>query len=86
MQYRRLGTGPLEVSELSFGTWLTAAGGLERAQAIRCMHAAFEHGITLFDTANVYAGGESETLVGKALGNRRREVVAGIDRIISIEI
>ena len=67
MQYRRLGSGPLEVSELSFGTWLTVAGGIGREQAIRCIHAAVEHGITLFDTANQYGAGEAERVLGEAL-------------------
>jgi 1-deoxyxylulose-5-phosphate synthase len=67
MQYRRLGNGPLEVSELSFGTWLTVAGGIGREQAIRCIHAAVEHGITLFDTANQYGAGEAERVLGEAL-------------------
>ena len=49
MLYRKLGAGPLEISELSFGTWLTVAGGIEYHQAIRCIHAALDHGITLFD-------------------------------------
>ena len=65
MQYRRL--GPLKVSELSFGTWLTAAGGIGREQAIRCIHAALDHGITLFDTANQYGAGEAERVLGEAL-------------------
>ncbi len=67
MQYRRLGHGPLEVSELSFGTWLTVAGGIGREQAIRCIHAALDHGITLFDTANQYGAGEAERVLGEAL-------------------
>lgn len=67
MQFRRLGHGPLEVSELSFGTWLTVAGGVAREQAIRCIHAALDHGITLFDTANQYGAGEAERVLGAAL-------------------
>jgi len=67
MQYRHLGNGPLEVSELSFGTWLTVAGGIEREQAMRCIHAAVDHGITLFDTANEYGAGEAERVLGEAL-------------------
>jgi aryl-alcohol dehydrogenase-like predicted oxidoreductase len=67
MQDRRLGHGPLEVSELSFGTWLTVAGGVAREQAIRCIHAAVDHGITLFDTANQYGAGEAERVLGEAL-------------------
>jgi aryl-alcohol dehydrogenase-like predicted oxidoreductase len=67
MQSRRLGHGPLDVSELSFGTWLTVAGGIGREQAIRCIHAAVDHGITLFDTANQYGAGEAERVLGEAL-------------------
>jgi aryl-alcohol dehydrogenase-like predicted oxidoreductase len=67
MDNRRLGNGPLEVSELSFGTWLTVAGGIGREQAIRCIHAAVDHGITLFDTANQYGAGEAERVLGEAL-------------------
>jgi aryl-alcohol dehydrogenase-like predicted oxidoreductase len=67
MRKRRLQNGPLEISELSFGTWLTAAGGVGREQAIRCIHAAVEHGITLFDTANEYGAGEAERVLGEAL-------------------
>jgi aryl-alcohol dehydrogenase-like predicted oxidoreductase len=67
MQHRRLGNGPLDVSELSFGTWLTVAGGIGREQAIRCIHAAVDHGVTLFDTANQYGAGEAERVLGEAL-------------------
>jgi len=67
MQYRQLGAGPLEVSELSFGTWLTVAGGIGREQATRCIHAAVDSGITLFDTANQYGAGEAERVLGQAL-------------------
>lgn len=67
MRYRRLGNGPLEVSELSFGTWLTVAGGIARDQAMRSIQAALDHGITLFDTANQYGAGEAERVLGEAL-------------------
>ena len=73
MQYRRLGNGPLRVSELSFGTWLTVAGGIARDQAIRCVHAALDHGINLFDTANQYGGGEAERVLGEALRGYPRD-------------
>lgn len=73
MQYRRLGNGPLEVSELSLGTWLTVAGGIARDQAIRCIHAALDHGITLFDTANQYGAGEAERVLGEALRSYPRD-------------
>jgi aryl-alcohol dehydrogenase-like predicted oxidoreductase len=67
MKRRRFGDSGLEVSELSFGTWLTVAGGIERQQAIRCIHAALDHGILLFDTANQYGAGEAERILGQAL-------------------
>jgi 1-deoxyxylulose-5-phosphate synthase len=67
MQYRRLGQGPLTVSEISFGTWLTVAGGVERRRAIACVHAALDHGINLFDTANQYGAGEAERVLGEGL-------------------
>jgi aryl-alcohol dehydrogenase-like predicted oxidoreductase len=73
MQFRKLGNGPLEVSELSFGTWLTVAGGIGREQAIRCIHAAIDHGITLFDTANQYGAGEAERVLGEALRSYPRD-------------
>jgi aryl-alcohol dehydrogenase-like predicted oxidoreductase len=78
MRKRRLGNGPLEISELSFGTWLTVAGGIAREQAIRCIHAAVEHGITLFDTANQYGAGEAERVLGEALKAfpRDRSIIA----------
>ncbi len=73
MLYRRLGRGPLEVSGLSFGTWLTVAGGIGREQAIRCIHAAVDCGITLFDTANQYGAGEAERVLGEALRSYPRD-------------
>src|SRR5665213_834820 len=73
MQFRRLGNGPLEVSELSFGTWLTVAGGIAQEQAIRCIHAALDHGITLFDTANQYGAGSAERILGDALRTYPRD-------------
>ena len=73
MQFRRLGNDTLRVSELSFGTWLTVAGGIGRPQAIRCIHAALDHGITLFDTANQYGAGEAERVLGEALRDFSRD-------------
>ena len=73
MRYRRLGNSPLEVSELSFGTWLTVAGGIAREQAVRCIHAAVDHGITLFDTANQYGAGEAERVLGEVLRAHPRD-------------
>ena len=58
---------------MSFGTWLTVAGGIGRAQAIRCIHAAVDHGITLFDTANQYGAGEAERVLGEGLKTYPRD-------------
>jgi aryl-alcohol dehydrogenase-like predicted oxidoreductase len=63
----------LQVSELSLGTWLTVAGGIARDQAICCIHAALNHGITLFDTANEYGAGEAERVLGRALASYPRD-------------
>ncbi len=71
MKTRRLGA--LQVSELSFGTWLTVAGGVAREQATRCIHAAVDCGITLFDTANQYGAGEAERVLGAALAAYPRD-------------
>jgi 1-deoxyxylulose-5-phosphate synthase len=73
MQLRKLGSGPLQVSELSFGTWLTVAGGIARDQAIACIQAAFNCGITLFDTANQYGAGQAEIVLGEALRSYPRD-------------
>lgn len=73
MQYHPLGNSPLRVSELSFGTWLTVAGGIARDQAVRCIHAAVDNGITLFDTANQYGAGEAERTLGLALRSYPRD-------------
>jgi aryl-alcohol dehydrogenase-like predicted oxidoreductase len=72
MNYRQLGKGPLTVSEISLGTWLTVGAAVERQQAIACIHAALDHGITLFDTANMYAAGEAERVLGEALRSSGR--------------
>jgi aryl-alcohol dehydrogenase-like predicted oxidoreductase len=72
VNYRKLGAGDLEVSEISLGSWLTYSGGVEREQAQACVKAAFDAGINFFDTANVYGRGASETLLGEALAGRDR--------------
>lgn len=70
MRYPRLGNGPLEVPELSFGAWLTVAGGIGREQAIRCIHAALDCGITLFDAVNQYGAVEAEQVLGDSVYRR----------------
>jgi voltage-dependent potassium channel beta subunit len=67
MNYRRLGRSGLKVSELSFGSWVTYGNQLGTDGARECMAAAYDAGVNFFDNAEVYAKGESETLMGEAL-------------------
>ena len=73
MNYRRLGSSALKVSELSLGSWTTYGGSVDETVAIRIVHRAFESGINLFDTADVYVRGAAETVLGKALATLPRE-------------
>ena len=73
MNYRKLGASELLVSEISLGSWLTYGGGVERDRAIQCVHRALELGINLIDTANVYANGAAEELLGEALAKVPRK-------------
>ena len=72
MRYRKLGSSDLEVSEISLGSWLTYAGGIEAEQSRACTEAAFEAGINFFDTANVYGRGAAESAWGEILARRPR--------------
>ena len=67
MQYRRLGASGLKVSELSFGSWVTYGNQMGADVARECMAAARDAGVNFFDNAEVYAKGQSETLMGEAL-------------------
>ncbi len=72
MRYRQLGASDLRVSIISLGSWLTYSGGVEKRQALACVHKALDLGINFIDTANVYGRGAAESVLGEAL--------AGIDR------
>ena len=67
MEYRRLGKSGLKVSELSFGSWVTFGNQVDVDLAVSCMTAAYEAGVNFFDNAEVYARGQSETVMGLAL-------------------
>lgn len=78
MKYRHLGRSGLEVSELSFGSWVSFHNQLGEDQAFECLQAAYEAGINFFDNAEVYANGKSEEIMGaaiKRLGWRRASYV-----------
>lgn len=67
MEYRHLGRSGLQVSVLSFGSWVTFGGQVGVDLAVECLSAAREGGVNFFDNAESYAAGESERVMGKAL-------------------
>lgn len=74
MNYKRLGRTGLKVSELCFGC-MTLGDEADENLSIRMVERCLEAGINFFDTANVYAEGRSETILGKALQGKRDRVV-----------
>ncbi|MGE3622205.1 MAG: potassium channel beta subunit family protein [Acidimicrobiia bacterium] len=67
MQHRRLGRTGLKVSVLSFGSWVSFGAQLDVGRARDCLAAAYDGGVNFFDNAEVYAGGESERIMGRAI-------------------
>ena len=67
MQYRRLGNSGVSVSTVALGSWLTFGHKVSQSEAMKCVRRAFELGVNFFDTANVYAEGRAEEVLGKAL-------------------
>ena len=80
MQYRKLGKTDLSVSVVCLGSWSIATkdffwDGQDRADSVATVHAALDAGINFFDTAPAYGDGDSEEILGEALGARRSSVV-----------
>ncbi|GGE50899.1 aldo/keto reductase [Pullulanibacillus camelliae] len=73
MEYRKLGRTGLKVSEISLGSWLTYGNSTEKDTATKVIDKAYDLGINSFDTANMYALGEAEKIVGEALAKYPRE-------------
>ncbi len=73
MDFRYLGNSGLQISEITYGNWLTHGSQVENDVATACVHAALDAGITTFDTADVYANGRAEEVLGAALAGQRRE-------------
>jgi len=67
MNYRRLGSAGLKVSELSLGAWVTYGGQVGEDAALSCMSAAYEAGVNFFDNAEAYAEGKAEVVMGNVL-------------------
>ena len=75
MEYRRLGNSGLQVSLAGLGC-NNFGMRIDEAQTRAVVHSALDEGITLFDTADIYGNrGQSEEMLGKALGQRRHEIV-----------
>ncbi|OLD03023.1 MAG: alcohol dehydrogenase [Crenarchaeota archaeon 13_1_40CM_3_53_5] len=78
MNYRRLGSAGLKLSELSLGAWVTYGGQVGEEVAVKCMSRAYDAGVNFFDNAEAYAHGNAETVMGnviKKLGWRRESIV-----------
>jgi len=78
METRRLGTSDIQITPIIMGTWQAGKTywvGIEDAETIKAIRAAFEAGITTVDTAEVYGNGHSEQIVAKALSDVRDQVV-----------
>ena len=71
MQYRRLGASGLQLSALSFGTWVTFGRQVDRNRARELLACAFDHGINYFDSSETYAAGHAESILGETLADLR---------------
>src|SRR4051812_26236540 len=67
MEYRRMGKTGLELSVLSYGSWVTFHKQIDESKADELMGIAYDNGVNFFDNAEVYAGGESEKMMGRVL-------------------
>lgn len=78
MQYRRLGKAGIKVSEVALGSWLTFGASVDEEVTRACVKAAVENGVNFLDSADAYASGDAERVLGKVikdLGLRRRHLV-----------
>lgn len=73
MHYRRLGHSGIKVSEISLGTWVTFGAQITESTAIDLVKAAYEQGVNFFDVADVYATGQAEVILGKAIKDLPRQ-------------
>jgi aryl-alcohol dehydrogenase-like predicted oxidoreductase len=75
MEHRHLGRSGMMVSAISYGNWITHGGQIEEEAAAACVRAALDEGITTFDTADAYATGAAEEVVGRALAGVPRHSI-----------
>lgn len=71
MEYRRLGKSGLQISTLSYGSWVTFQTQIDDSIGDRLMGLAYDNGINFFDNAEIYAQGESEKMMGRVLKNKK---------------
>lgn len=77
MERRRLGGSDLELSVIGLGTWVFGGrwGGADDEESLAACHAALDAGVNWIDTADIYGQGRAERIVGRALRERRDEVI-----------
>ncbi len=81
MDFRFLGNSGMQISEITYGNWLTHGSQVENDVATHCVQAALDAGITSFDTADAYANGKAEEVLGEALKGERRESIEVFTKI-----
>lgn len=75
MHYRRLGRSGLKVSEISLGSWVTFGSQIDEPVAIEILHEAYDQGVNYFENADIYANGQAEVVMGKAIKGLPREAL-----------
>ena len=75
MHYRRLGRSGLKISEISLGAWVTFGSQVDEDASVELIQAAYDAGVNFFDNADIYANGQAEVVMGRALKNVPREAL-----------
>ena len=75
MQHRRLGNSGLKVSEICLGAWINFGDRIDDSQTFSVIDAAIDEGIDFFDTADVYAGGKAEEVMGRWMKGKDRRTL-----------
>lgn len=75
MHYRRLGRSGLKVSEIALGSWVTFGNQIDEQTAADLIHVAYDRGVNYFDNADMYANGQAEVVMGRAIRDLPREAL-----------
>lgn len=75
MNYRQMGNTGLKLSEISLGAWVTFGDQIDEKRAADLLHAAYDKGVNFFDNADIYADGQAEEVMGKAIEDLPREAL-----------